>query len=166
MSIINPYKPKLVLTELDTTVDPPTPVAGTETDVSCDIVDATPDVEVPTSTTKTFCQTVTIVGDPEESFELTVAVRDETSADWAPLLGKPIRVQLWDRQSDTDHRTFDSLLVVDPSLYGTTTPGEARTVTVPLPVLTPVKWAAGAYTPPAAAMAAGSSSSKSKAEAA
>jgi hypothetical protein len=160
LSIINPYKPKLILTELDTDVDPPTVVAGTETDVSCDVVDATPDVEVPTATVKTFCQTVTIVGDPEESFELTVAVRDETTADWAPLLGKPIRVQIWDRQTDTSHRTFDSLLVLDPSLYGTTTPGEARTVTVPLPVLSPVAWATGAYTPPVAAAAAKSSKSE------
>lgn len=146
MTLIKPYRPKVVITELDAPGGSPT---GTPVDVSRDFIDHALEPSVPTSTVKTFLGSYTIAGDVEESASITLAVHTDTETDWSPFVGKPIQIQLWDREDADRHRIFESELPADPSLYGTTTTGEARQPSMDLPVLSPIAWAAGAYTPPA-----------------
>lgn len=133
--------PKLFLQPLDEAGAPD----GAEVDVSCDVVTAEIGVEVPITTVSTFCGKYQVPDDPEESCTLETVNVATTSSRWAPLVGVACRVRLFDRADQVvvggKFRTFDTVVPFDPSLYGTTDPGEARTIEFDLPVGTPVAWA-------------------------
>jgi hypothetical protein len=57
-------------------------------------------------------------------------------------------MQVWDRVDATSHRVVNVHVGVNPSLYGTTAPGEARQPSVDFPVLSAMAWASGTYTAP------------------
>lgn len=130
------YRPKLHFVALDESGEPD----GEPVDVSCDIASVELDVDQPTSAVTTFCGTFQVPGDIEESASLEVTVNAETDARWSPLIGTQVEARVYDRDDSADYRKFTTEIRVNPSLYGPTTPGEARTVDFDLPVLSPVAW--------------------------
>jgi len=113
---------------------------GDAVDVSCDMssVELTPDT--PTIEVETFCGKFDIpdtVG-VDASFEVTVNA--DTDANWSPLVGVSVRAEVYDRSDGTRYRTFNTIIPINPSLYGPTTPGEARTFSFDVPVLSDVAW--------------------------
>jgi hypothetical protein len=75
-------------------------------------------------------------------------INADTDSNWSPLVGVQVEMQVWDRVDATSYRTVNVHVGVNPSLYGTTQPGEARQPSVDFPVLSAVAWASGAYTAP------------------
>ena len=73
------------------------------------------------------------------TFEVTVNA--DTDANWSPLVGKRVRAELYDRTDSSKYRTFETQIQLNPSLYGPTTPGEARTFSFDVAVLSDVAWA-------------------------
>jgi hypothetical protein len=128
------YRPTLILQPLDEDGDP----TGSPVDVSCDMQSAELGVDTPVTTIKTFCGTVQVPDDIEVSFSVTVAINDATSGRWSGLVGDSVEVQLKDRTTDTTYRRFVSQVPLNPALYGTTEPGEARTLDFDMPVLSEV----------------------------
>lgn len=139
------YRPKVVLQALDAdgspTADPPV-------DVSCDLSSVEFGVDLPITTVTTFCGKFQVPDEIEESVSAEVTVNADTDANWSGLVGSQARMQIWDREDATKHRTVDVHIGINPSLYGTTQPGEARQPSVDFPVVSAVAWADGAYTPP------------------
>lgn len=128
------YRPTLVLQPLDAAGAP----SGSPVDVSCDMVSAELTVDTPVTTLKTFCGTAQIPDDVEVGCELEVAVNGTTNSRWAALVGDSVEVQIKDRTTDTSYRAFDSIIPLNPALYGPDTPGEARQFTFNIPVLSEV----------------------------
>lgn len=145
MPLIQTYRPKMILTELDAAGDP---VVDGDVDVSCDIQRAELTPNIPTTDVETWCGTFTVVGELTEACTITFAIRSETEADWSPLVGKNVAVQVWDREDSTRHRTFTSTVRTDPSLYGSNQSGQPRNPQMALPVLDRVAWADGGYVAP------------------
>jgi hypothetical protein len=127
-------RPTVVFQPLDEDGDP----SGSPVDVSCDFESIELTVDTPVTTLTTFCGTVQIPDEPEIGCDCTVAVNDATSGRWSGLVGDSVEVQIKDRTTDTSYRAFVSQVPIDPSLYGTTEPGEPRTVDFALPVLSEV----------------------------
>ena len=127
-------RPTVVFQPLDEDGDP----TGSPVDVSCDFESIELTVDTPVTTLTTFCGTVQIPDEPEIGCDCTVAVNDATSGRWSGLVGDSVEVQIKDRTTDTSYRAFVSQVPIDPSLYGTTEPGEPRTVDFALPVLSEV----------------------------
>ena len=69
-----------------------------------------------------------------------MTVNADTDSNWSPLVGKTVRAELYDRTDATKYRTFDTQINLNPSLYGPTTPGEARTFSFDVAVLSEVEW--------------------------
>ena len=113
---------------------------GDAVDVSCDLssVELTPDT--PTIDVTTFCGTFNIPDEPTINASLEVTVNNDTDANWAPIVGKTVRAELYDRNDASRYRTFTTVVVINPSLYGPTTPGESRTFSYDIPVLSAVAW--------------------------
>jgi len=130
------YRPKFHLVPL---VDGE-PSEGELVDVSCDMVSVELGLDTPMITVKTFCGTLTVPDDIEESASVEVAVNAETSSLWAPLVGTQVEARIYDRNDSVDYRRFDTQIPADPSLYGATEPGEARTVEMDLPILSSPEW--------------------------
>lgn len=113
---------------------------GAAVDVSCDMNSVELTVDTPTIDVSTFCGNFTLPDDISVGATLGVTVSDDTDANWSPLVGKRVRAELYDRTDATRYRTFETQIVVNPSLYGATTPGEARTVDIDVAVLSEVEW--------------------------
>jgi hypothetical protein len=128
------YRPTLVLQPLDASGTP----TGSPVDVSCDMVSAELTVDTPVTTLKTFCGTAQIPDDPEIGCTLEVAVNATTDSRWSALVGDFMEVRLKDRTADTDYRAFDTIIPINPALYGPDTPGEARQFSFDIPVLSAV----------------------------
>lgn len=126
--------PTVKLQPLDASGDPTGPVV----DVSCDFQQIELTVDTPQTTVTTFCGTFQVPGDPEIGCDCTVAVNEGTNTRWASLVGDSVEVQIKDRTTDTDYRAFESLVPINPALYGVDEPGEPRTVDFSLPVLSAV----------------------------
>lgn len=126
--------PTLVIQSLDAAGDP----SGSPVDVSCDIASVELSPDVPTNDVVTFCGTFQIPGDLAVGCDVEYTVNDETYARWAPLVGDSAEVRIKDRVTDTTYRMFLSQIPLNPGLYGPTTPGESRTFTAPMPVLSEV----------------------------
>jgi hypothetical protein len=113
---------------------------GALVDVSCDMtsVEITPDT--PTIDVTTFCGNFSIPDEP--SFEATfgVAINSDTDANWSALVGKTVRAEVYDRNDSSRYRTFTTVVPINPSLYGPTTPGEAREFDFNVPVMSAVEW--------------------------
>lgn len=131
------YRPKLHLVPLDGSGEP---IELSLVDVSCDMTSAELTLETPQTNVTTFCGTFQVPGDIEEGCTLEVAVNADTHARWAPLIGDQVEARLYDRNNSVDYRKFDTQIPADPSLYGTMTPGEARTVSFDIPVLSSPEW--------------------------
>lgn len=130
------YRPKLLVQKLTALgADDGVPV-----DVSCDMESVEIAVDAGTTDVTNFCGTFSIPDDPTVTATLGVMVNADTDANWLGLVGKSVRFEVWDRTDATRYRTFDSQIMLNPSLYGNTTPGEARMVSFDVAVLSDVEW--------------------------
>lgn len=130
------YRPVLILQPLDENGDP----EGAAVDVSCDMESVELSVDSPTIDGSTFCGPYSVPDDITEASTWTVAVGAGTSARWEPLVGLTVEARVKDRGADPDYRKFQTVILFDPSLYGTTAPGEVRTVDFDVAVLTSPEW--------------------------
>lgn len=138
------YRPKVVA---QIVTEDGSPTSDAPIDLSCDFSSIEFGVDQPSSTVSTFCGKFQVPDDIEESVTGEITVNADTDANWSPLVGERVQLQVWDREDATSHRTVTVHVGVNPSLYGTTQPGEARQPSVDFPVLEAVAWAAGVYTP-------------------
>jgi hypothetical protein len=139
------YRPKVVAQILDENGSPASPPP---VDLSCDFSSIEFGVDQPSTTVTTFCGKFQVPDEIEESVSGEFAINADTDDNWSPLVGTQVQFQVWDREDSTKHRTVNVHVGVNPSLYGTTAPGEARAPSVDFPVLGPVAWADGAYSAP------------------
>ena len=139
------YRPKVVVQPLD---EDGSPTSDEPVDVSCDFSSIEFGVDQPSTTVSTFCGKFQVPDDIEESVTGEFTINADTDGNWSPLVGVQVTMQVWDREDATNHRTVNVHVGVNPSLYGTTAPGEARQPSVDFPVLSAVAWASGAYTAP------------------
>lgn len=139
------YRPKVVVQPLD---ENGSPTSDAPVDVSCDFSSIEFGVDQPSTTVSTFCGKFQVPDDIEESVTGEFTINADTDGNWSTLVGSQVEMQVWDREDATSYRTVNVHVGVNPSLYGTTQPGQARQPSVDFPVLSAVAWAAGAYTPP------------------
>jgi hypothetical protein len=139
------YRPKVVAQIL---TEDGSPTADPPVDLSCDFSSIEFGVDQPSSTVSTFCGKFQVPDDIEESVSAEVTVNADTDENWNGLVGEQVEFQVWDREDSTRHRTVTVHVGVNPSLYGTTQPGQARQPSVDFPVLSAVAWADGVYTAP------------------
>lgn len=130
------YRPKLLLqplTELGAD-------DGAAVEVSCDVGSVELNVDTPTIDISTFCGNFTTPDDITTSCTIGFVISDDSDANWSPLVGKRVRAELYDRQDATRFRKFETQVMLNPSLYGPTTPGEARAFDADFAVLSEVEW--------------------------
>lgn len=139
------YRPKVVAQILDADGSP---TSDEVIDLSCDFSSIEFGVDQPSTTVTTFCGKFQVPDDIEESVSADVTVNADTNANWSPLVGQQVQMQVWDREDSTTYRTVTVFVGVNPSMYGTTQPGQARQPSVDFPVLSAVAWASGAYVAP------------------
>lgn len=139
------YRPKLQFQPLDELGVAEGPVV----DVSCDMASVELGADVAITSVPTFCGIFQSPGDVETSISLEVVVASDTSTRWGPLVGVVVEANLWDRVDSPSSRKFKTQISFDPSLYGTTEPGEARRPSFDVPALSSPSWEVGAYVPPA-----------------
>ena len=130
------YRPLLHLQPLDEDGDDD----GAAVDVSCDMSSVELTVDSPITDVTTFCGNFQVPDDITAGATFEVTVNAETDANWAALVGRSVRAELYDRTDSTRYRTFDTQIQLNPSLYGPTTPGEARTFSFDVAVLSAVAW--------------------------
>ena len=131
------YRPKFHLIPLGVDGDAD---IGDLVDVSCDMATVELTLDTPTTTVTNFCGTFQIPDDIEEGCTVEVMVNADTRENWEPLVGETCEARIYDRQDSTAYRKFTTQIPADPSLYGTNEPGEARTVSMDLPVLSSPEW--------------------------
>ena len=113
---------------------------GALVDVSCDMSSVEIGVDTPTVDVTTFCGNFSIPDEISVTATLGVTVNSDTDANWSAIVGKMVRAELYDRSDASRYRTFDTIIPINPSLYGPTTPGEAREFDFEVPVLSDVAW--------------------------
>lgn len=113
---------------------------GALVDVSCDMASVELGVDTPTVDVTTFCGNFSIPDEVTVNATLEVTVNADTDANWSALVGKTVRAELYDRTDASRYRTFTTVVPINPSLYGSTTPGEARTFSFDVAVLSAVAW--------------------------
>lgn len=114
---------------------------GTAVDVSDDVSAVSLDPDVPTDDVTTFSGTYQSAGDVSWSGEATIVRNVDTYANWDALVGKTVRAKLYDKGADTTrYRQFDTEIVFNPGLGGSTEPGEASSFDMPLPILSDVTY--------------------------
>jgi hypothetical protein len=138
------YRPKVVATPVTENGSP----SGDSVDVSCDFSSIEFGIDQPSTTVTTFCGKFQVPDDIEESVTGEFTVNADTDANWSGLVGEQVELQVWDREDSTTHRLVTVHVGANPSLYGTTQPGEARQPSIDFPVLSAVEWASGEYTAP------------------
>lgn len=134
------YRPMLQIQPLDENGAPD----GADIDVTCDMQSVELSPDIPIDDVTTFCGAFQTVGEVVTSASLEVAVNADTNARWAPLVGLQVEMRLWDRNDSTQYRKWTSQIPINPSLYGPTTPGEARSFSFDVPVTSAIEWATGA----------------------
>lgn len=130
------YRPVLILQPLDDAGAPD----GAAVDVSCDMASVAINVETPTIDGNNFCGPWSIPDDISESATFEVQVGADTDTRWAPLVGVTVEARVKDRGASPDYRKFQTFIPINPSLYGTTQPGEARSFEFDVAVLTSPEW--------------------------
>lgn len=138
------YRPKVIATPVDETGTP----TGDAVDVSCDFSSIEFGVTQPSNTVTTFCGKFQVPDEIEESVSGQITVNADTETNWTDLVGEMVEMQVWDREDSTRHRLVTVHVGFNPSLYGTTQPGQARQPNTDFPVLVAMAWAAGAYVAP------------------
>lgn len=113
---------------------------GALVDVTCDMSSVEIGVDTPTIDVTTFCGNFSIPDEITITATLEVTVNADTDANWSAIVGKTVRAELYDRDDATRYRTFDTVVPINPSLYGPTKPGETRTFTFDVAVLSAVEW--------------------------
>ena len=139
------YRPKVVAQIL---TEDGSPTADPPVDISCDFSSIEFGVDQPSTTVTTFCGKFQVPDDIEESVSGSFTVNADTDDNWSPLVGERVELQVWDREDSERHRLVTVHIGVNPSLYGTTQPGQARQPSVDFPVLSAVEWADGVYVAP------------------
>lgn len=114
---------------------------GAAVDVSCDMQSVELSPDTPTIDVTTFCGSFSIPDEVKIDATFEVAVNADTDANWSPLVGKSVRAEVYDRSDAERYRTFDTVIPINPSLYGPTQPGEVRAFSFDVPVLSAVAWA-------------------------
>jgi hypothetical protein len=138
------YRPKVVAQIL---TEDGSPASDDPIDLSCDFSSIEFGVDQPSTTVSTFCGKFQVPDDIEESVTGEITVNADTNDNWSPLVGEQVELQVWDREDSTSYRAVTVHIGVNPSLYGTTAPGEARQPSVDFPVLSAMEWVSGSYTP-------------------
>ncbi len=129
------YKPKLVVE----VYDPDTGLLdGVDHELTDDVSSAEISVDTGVNTVATFAGKYQIPQTPEPSATLHVIVTEGISARWAAVVGAFAQMRVFDRTDSGDYRAFDTIIPVNPALYGTTEPGEAREMDIECPVLSDV----------------------------
>lgn len=129
------YKPRVVVETYDAATGL---LSGTDVELTDDISVAEIGVDTPVSTVKTFAGKFQTPQMPEPSASLGVVATQGMSAVWAPLVGKFAQIRIYDQTGEPDYRAFDTIIPVNPALYGSTDPDEPREVELSLPVLSAV----------------------------
>ena len=132
------YRPKLI-------IQPLTALGaddGATVDVSCDVSSVELGPDVPLTTTTTFCGAFSTPGELEVTASIEFTINADTDDNWDDLVGRSVEMRVYDREDATSYRKFTSQVTINPSLYGPTTPGEARQFSVDFPVLSEVEWEA------------------------
>lgn len=115
---------------------------GAAVDVSCDMASVEITPSTPTIDVSNFCGNYSIPGDVTVSATFEVVVNADTSANWAALVGKTVRAEIFDKATDNvvggKYRQFDTQIPINPALYGPTTPGESRQFSFDVAVLSEV----------------------------
>lgn len=130
------YRPVLILQPLDENGDPD----GAAVDVSCDMESIELGVESPQIEVTNFCGTYQVPDDIAESATFGVIVGEDTDTRWSGLVGDTVEARVKDRGASNKYRKFQTMILLNPSLYGVTQPGEARTIEFDVPVLTSPEW--------------------------
>lgn len=130
------YRPKLILQPLDENLN----FDGASVDVSCDMSSVELTVDTPTADVSTFCGHFTIPDDPVPGATFEFTINADTDDNWSALVGKTVEAQVYDKETDTRYRKFQTTVLINPSLYGPTTPGESRTFSADFAVLSAVEW--------------------------
>lgn len=129
------YKPRLVVESYDAVTGL---LSGVDAELTDDVSVVEIGVDTPVSTVTTFAGKFQTPQTPEPSATVGVVATEGLSARWAPVVGKFAQLRVYDR-TDADHyRAFDTIIPVNPSLYGSTDPEEPREVELTLPVLSAV----------------------------
>jgi len=113
---------------------------GALVDVSCDMASVEIGVDTPTIEATTFCGNFSVPDEITVTATLEVTVNADTDANWSAIVGRTVRAELYDRTDASRYRTFDTIVPINPSLYGPTTPGETRTFSFDVAVLSAVEW--------------------------
>jgi hypothetical protein len=119
------------------TLQPPVDLSD---DVSA--VELSPDVAI--DTVSTFTGKFRVADDPEWSASVSIVVTEDTETNWSPLVGSKVQAQVFDAgpvESGSRYRAFDTEILLDPSLGGSTDVEErARAYDIDLPVLSTPVW--------------------------
>jgi hypothetical protein len=128
--------PKLLIQPLDAAGEP----AGAAVEVSEDVtsVEITPEQDI--GSIQTFVGSFQIPGEVTNTATISIVIGADTETNWAALVGDDVAFQVYDREDATKFRQFSSQIPYDPSLYGSTTPGEAREIDMEVPVFGAVTW--------------------------
>lgn len=119
------------------------PTAAPAVDVSEDVTKVEIAFSQDIGNIVTFTGSFKIPGEVISSCTISCVITPDTETNWSPLLGQTVEARVYDRADATKYRAFLTQLDVDPSLYGSTTPGEAREIDIEIPVLGDVAWVTG-----------------------
>lgn len=128
--------PMLVIQPLDAAGAP----AGAPVEVSEDVTSVELSPEQDIGEIKTFAGSYRIPGEVTSTATISIVVGADTETNWAALVGDSVELQVYDRTDAPKYRAFATEIPFDPSLYGSTTPGEAREVDMEVPVFGPITW--------------------------
>lgn len=128
------YRPKFILQPLDAAGAP----AGAPVDVSEDVETVELNADQTINRVSTFVGSFAHPGEVEPSATVSAVIGDDTDDNWAALVGVRCEAHLFDRTDATTFRQFETMISMNPALYGATSPGEARTFDFDIPVLTDV----------------------------
>jgi hypothetical protein len=116
---------------------------GAAVDVSCDMASVELAPDAGTIDVSNFCGNYTLPGEVTVGATFEVIINGDTDANWAALVGKTVRAELFDKATDNvaggKFRKFDTVIPLNPALYGPTTPGEARQFSFDVAVLSEVE---------------------------
>ena len=130
------YRPLLHLQPLDEDGNDD----GAAVDVSCDMSSVELTVDTPTTDVTTFCGNFQVPDDIVVGSTWEATINADTDGNWSALVGRRVRAELYDRTDATRYRTFETQIMLNPSLYGPTNPGDPHQFSWDQAVLSAVEW--------------------------